>query len=147
MTTTRTLAHVDTLLSLARTMPRDAAGFAGENTLSRPGSARWEAFTTFILDYCERVCVVCGENAATVLGHIVPAGKNRRGYNAGNIAGMCVACNSSECIGDNDMTEAIPFFANPLGIPTAYPSFGSARKMTDYSAHRARLVAKGILPA
>ena len=61
------------------------------------------------------------------IGHIVPGGKNRMGWIAGNLATMCRACNSF--IGDTDCTPFIPRFKNVNGIPLSWPTNSELKEM------------------
>lgn len=113
---------------------KDENGFAAEG--SRPENILRNAIAMFLFTFSPN-CVVC--NRLTVMGlsdanknafqvgHIVPGGKKRMGWIAGNLATMCRSCNSR--IGDIDLSSRIPDFKNANGIPATWPTNSEMKEM------------------
>lgn len=112
----------------------DENGFAAEG--SRPENILRNAIAEFLHSFSPN-CVVCNrltivglsdkhKNAFQV-GHIVPGGKNRMGWIAGNLATMCRSCNSR--IGDTNLSDRIPAFKNAKGIPAVWPTNSELKAM------------------
>lgn len=103
---------------------------------SRPENNLRNAIASFLHAFSPN-CVVCNRETvmglsdknknAFQVGHIVPGGKNRMGWIAGNLATMCRGCNSK--IGDENVTNRIPFFKNANGIPAVWPTNKEMKEM------------------
>lgn len=118
---------------MTTTLRTDSNGFAIDG--SRPDNITREAIAQFLYRYSGGRCVVCArmtvrggdarKGTTFQVGHIVPGGKARKGWLAGNLATMCRRCNDR--IGDRDVTPLIPSFRMREGIPAAWPTLAILR--------------------
>lgn len=139
---TTTANHIAALSAILAVYPRDTDGSALGR--SRYNGEMLPSYTEFIFASCGGICVVCGENEATELGHIIPARAGRKGFGTGNIGGMCRPCNV--VCEDKDQSGNVATWANANGIPVV-PFTGKAvkREAFDATAYAATLAARGIV--